>query len=108
MSFSQWQVSSTYRRGILHKRLVVTNLTYMQGDEVCVAGIDERGRCVRPVLPSGVKRENLFQSGQLVVFPRSKLEFDATRVSITPPHVEDMRLRLSSLIHQGICGDAEW
>jgi hypothetical protein len=61
---------------MVRKRLVITDLTYMWDDEVCIAGVDRDGNCVRPVTPSGVNRSQLFQDGRLVIHPRALVEFE--------------------------------
>ena len=73
------------------KTLVITDLTFMSADEVCIAGIDEQLTCVRPVVPHGIRRRQLFGSGRLIIFPRAKVAFDLSPAPIAPPHIEDQQ-----------------
>ena len=94
--------------GSTRKTLVITDLTYMWADVVCVAGLDEEGHCVRPITPDGVRQHHLFRQGCLVVYPRAKVEFVLSPAEITPPHIEDYRFELGSIVNKGTCSDWEW
>ena len=93
---------------IMQKTLVITDVTRMSGDKVCVAGVDSHGNCVRPIMRGDVRESHLYQRGELLVYPRAKVQFDLTAGPISPPHVEDMEFRLDSIASKGICGDVEW
>ena len=80
----------------------------MWGDQVCVAGVDDDGNCIRPVKPDGVRTHHLFQSKRLVVFPRAKVEFRLSPTEVEPPHIEDMQFNADSMTTQGPSGDDEW
>lgn len=92
----------------MRKTLVITDVTEMRGDEVCVAGIDEVGFCVRPVLRGGVLRRHLFNQGRAIVVPGRKVEFNLSDAKVEPPHVEDETLEPSSIRDRGRCSDADW
>ena len=94
--------------GATLKTLVITDLTYMWGDEVCVAGIDEQGNNIRPVTPQGLRRHHLFRRGRLLVYPRARVQFKLSPAEIVPPHIEDRRVDLDSIVNQGECTDSEW
>ena len=94
--------------GVSGRMLVITDLTLMSADEVCIAGVDGDGKCIRPVTPSGVKRHQLFQRGRLAVYPRAKILFDLSPAPIAPPHIEGQRFNPGSIAIQGICSDSEW
>lgn len=71
-------------------QIVVTDLTRMQEGRVCVAGYDEQGRCVRPVLPPpGVLECSLYSEGQAVIFPFALVAYDFVQHRPQPPHTED-------------------
>ena len=75
---------------MVKKRIVITDLTYMWDDEVCIAGIGRDGNCIRPLTREGVTRNHLFRDGQLIVYPGALVEFNLTPVSLVmPPHIED-------------------
>lgn len=81
----------------------------MGGDTVCIVGIDQDSRCIRPVLPPpGVLREHLYIKGKLAILPRAKVRFDFHQVPIKPPHVEDLGFDPDSIQYLGLCTDSEW
>ena len=90
------------------KTLTISDLTYMWGDEVCIAGVDDSGTCVRPVTPDGVRVHLLFRRGQLQVYPMAKVQFDLAPTETTPPHIEDQRFEPGSTRNEGKCSEAEW
>ena len=96
------------QRGTTRKTLVITDLTYMWGSEVCMAGLDEQGNCVRPVTPGGVRRYQLFQGGRLAVYPRARVQFDMSPAQIGRPHIEDEQFKPGAIDLQGRCTDKEW
>jgi len=72
------------------KRLVITDLTRMQAGRVCVAGYDEQGHCIRPVLPPpGILESSLLVEGKPVVFPFAIVEYELLQSRPQPPHTED-------------------
>ena len=75
----------------MRKTLIITDVTEMRGDEVCVAGIDEVGLCIRPMLRGGVRRRHLFSQGRAIVVPGRKVEFNLTDIKVDPPHIEGDR-----------------
>ena len=88
--------------------LVITDLMFMWAHEVCIAGIDGQGRCVRPVTVGGVKRQHLFRDGRLVVFPGSRVQFDLSPTETVPPHIEDQEFHPRSIVSRGASGETEW
>lgn len=74
----------------MRKRLVITDNTRMRDDRVCVAGCDEDGACIRPVLPRrGIQESSLYSQGQPIVFPFALVEYNLRKPLSQPPHVED-------------------
>lgn len=59
--------------GIKHE-LLITDVTHMQGEKVCIVGIDHHGTPIRPILPP----PGIFQSRLLlptgVIRPRAVIE----------------------------------
>jgi len=86
----------------------------MGGDRVCIVGIDQDSRCIRPMLPPpGVLRKHLYIRKyiifeKLAICPRAKIKFDFHQVPLKPPHIEDLGFDSNSISYQGFCGDAEW
>ena len=94
---------------MVKKRLVITDLTYMWEDEVCFAGVDRDGNCIRPVTREGVKRNHLFVDDRLIIYPGALVEFDLTPVSILiPPHIEDQYFDPDSTANIVDCTDSQW
>ena len=98
----------------MQQTIVITDLTTMGGDRVCIVGIGSQSRCIRPVLPPpGVRRRHLYIRKHIIfrklaVRPRAKVRLKFYRVPLTPPHIEDLGFEPSSVAYQGLCDDAEW
>ena len=98
----------------MQQTIVITDLTTMSSNRVCIVGIDSQSRCIRPVLPPpGVRRRHLYIRKhiifrKLVVRPRAKVGFKFHQVPLTPPHIEDLGFEPHSVTYQGLCDDAEW
>jgi len=91
------------------REIVITDLTYMKApDMVCIAGIDPSNRCIRPVLPTGVRLRHLYVSGKLAVRPRAQIKLRARSIPVRPPHIEDMALEVNSITFVRSLTDAEW
>lgn len=76
----------------MKKPIVITDVTRMQNDHVCIAGYDQHGQCIRPVLPPpGIHESTLYAHGHPIIFPSAKVEFDFTQPTPQPPHTEDIR-----------------
>jgi len=75
----------------MKKRILITDVTTMGADRVCVAGIDKDGKSIRPVLPSGyITRSDLYDgNGGLIIAPRFLTEFFFLEKIRNPPHTED-------------------
>ncbi len=72
-------------------RILITDLTAMQGDRVCIAGIDQNLQNIRPVLPQpGVLYRHLFHKGNAIIRPRAVLRLQLKPSRNTEvPHSED-------------------
>lgn len=115
----------------MQETIVITDLTAMGGDGVCIAGVDRDGGCIRPVLPPpGVLRKHLYErpslltlfrewwewflgrsiskERKLVIYPRVKVRFEFHRVRIELPHVEDLGFDPKSVVYETLCTEAEW
>ncbi len=70
-------------------RLRITDVTRMGAPRVCVAGYDDEGRCVRPVLRYASISEAELETSSGLIAPFAEVEYDLTPAPSTPPHVED-------------------
>lgn len=71
-------------------RTVLAHVTRMNGDRVCLAGVDELGQHIRPLLPSGHWREaDLRPDGPLQLGTVVEVQ---GRPRPDPPHCEDLVL----------------
>lgn len=71
-------------------KLVITDLTRMQGTRICIAGYTREYKCVRPVFwSSGLVERWLSNKGQVVIRPFAIVEFDLQEHKPEPPHTED-------------------
>jgi hypothetical protein len=76
----------------MKKALVITEVTRMQAGRVCIAGYDQHGHCLRPVLPPpGIHESTLYAGPRPIIFPSAKVEFEFTQPTPQPPHTEDIR-----------------
>ena len=76
----------------MSKPIVITDVTRMQEGRVCIAGYDQHGNCLRPVLPPpGIHESSLYSHSRPIIFPSAKLEFEFTQPTPQPPHTEDVR-----------------
>lgn len=73
------------------RRMVVTDITRMEGTRVCVAGFLEDGQVVRPVYRGGPTEAWLHPAINSQIVPFSTVELMAPRRpgSLVPPHTED-------------------
>ena len=93
----------------MQKTIVITDLTQMPtADGVCIAGIDQHNECIRPVLPTGVRRRHLYVGGKFAIRPRAKVTFDLHKVPIVLPHIENLGFDPDSTEYLGLCIDSEW
>lgn len=76
----------------MKKPIVITDVTRMQNNHVCIAGYDQHGHCLRPVLlPPGIHESTLYAGPRPIIYPSAKVEFDFTAPVSQPPHTEDIR-----------------
>jgi len=84
--------TGTAVRGV--KRLIITDLSRMKEDRICIVGIDRDGNTIRPIiLYSGVKEDYILEkTGKLIITPFAEIEFKFIRPLPKPPHAEDWEL----------------
>ena len=70
--------------------LIITDVTRMSGTRVCIAGVTEDGRSIRPTLPyPGIQEDWLYENGQCVIRPFARVTLDLLEHQPDPPHTED-------------------
>lgn len=73
--------------------LTITDLTRMSGSRVCVAGINQEGRCIRLQLANGIMEDWLYEHGQVIIRPFAQVRFDLQEPRPQPSHTEDYSIR---------------
>lgn len=82
----------------MKKSITITDVTRMREGRVCVAGYDECGNCIRPVLPPpGILEHTLYARGVPIVFPFAVVEYELLEPCAHHPHIEDYRYDPGSL-----------
>jgi len=57
--------------------IIVTDLTQMGGNRVCIAGYLDEEVCVRPIFETGgLTKDWLYKDNQVIIQPFSIVEFD--------------------------------
>ena len=70
--------------------VIITDLTRMQGERVCVAGYLRDDTCIRPMFRSGGPVEAWLRAyGRVIIRPFAVVEFDLREKKPDPPHTED-------------------
>lgn len=91
------------------KTLIITDVTAMSGDNVCIAGYDDFLTCIRPVLPQGqITKRDLFKDDELIIYPSAKVMFNFRSRISQPPHVEDYIFEETSIESMGRATVKEW
>ncbi len=73
------------------QEILITDVTRMRGNRVCIAGVDRQAKTVRPDLgPGGVREQHLYNEQGVVIRPRAVVSIDLVPVSDPVlPHTED-------------------
>lgn len=91
------------------KTLIITDVTAMSGDNICIAGYDDSLTCIRPVLARGqITKRHLFKEGELIIFPGAKVAFDFGAQISQPPHVEDVIFEEAAIEGRGKIATTRW
>ncbi len=72
--------------------ILITDVTRMHADRVCIAGVDHWGNGVRPILPypQQILESHLYLDDAVLVRPRAVVNlFVEPQPNCTPPHTED-------------------
>ncbi len=71
-------------------RLVITDLTRMYHQNVCIAGYTEERHCIRPVSTGGgIAEATLYFDHKAILYPFSEIDIDLLKPKGQPPHIED-------------------
>lgn len=74
----------------MYAPIVITDLTRMQGDHICVAGYMRNGTCVRPRFAHAPLTESwVWLKNQVVIRPFAEVELELHEPTPHPPHSED-------------------
>jgi hypothetical protein len=74
------------------QEIIITDVTRMSGDKVCVAGINHKGVCVRPLLtyPNVIREADLYEGDTVIIRPRAVVNlFLEPEPKPELPHSED-------------------
>lgn len=71
------------------KSIIITDLTRMRGDRVCIFGYDGDLNPIRPSLRGGIHEQHLYIDGDLLIRPSAHIQFSFTNRISNPPHIED-------------------
>jgi hypothetical protein len=91
------------------KTLIITDVTKMSGNSVCIAGYDSTSMCIRPVLfKTQIKKEYLFKNNSLIIYPSAKVSFEFIHKDPQPPHTEDYIFDKESIEYESKTTVKEW
>jgi hypothetical protein len=76
------------------KRVVINDLSRMKEDRVCIFGIDNDGKNIRPEIPYShwSEKDILDENENLIIKPFAEIEFDFIHSKPKPPHSEDVEI----------------
>ena len=73
----------------MRELIAITDVTEMEGDQVCIAGVTQDLECIRPVVKGGVRLWSLYENRRPVIYPSAKVWMDFSTAEVVPPHIED-------------------
>ena len=83
--------------------LIITDVTRMQKQRVCIGAISEDWDSIRPVLPyPGILEAFLYTGDKQVIRPFSRITLDLIKPIIDPPHTEDWEFTKKVLDYRGL------
>ena len=92
----------------MRELLAITDVTLMWEDMVCIAGVTQDLRCIRPVADGGVRIWSLYKSKKPIIYPGSKVWMDFSESEISPPHIEDRTFDPLSVEHKDSFSQRHW
>jgi hypothetical protein len=89
-------------------RLIITDLTRMYHQNVCIAGYTRSHECIRPVSTGGgIPETTLFRDHQAILYPFVEIELELIKPKSEKPHSEDYTYNPWSLRSVGEVQDRE-
>ena len=91
--------------------LLITDVTAMSGDAVCIAGINGAGECIRPIFADQlpIRRRHLSLGDGSWIRPRAVVSFGLTPCAdILPPHSEDQHFQASGVAYRSLAQEELW
>lgn len=94
------------------QELLITDLTRMSGDTICLAGIDRTLKCIRPELRSGggIPERHLRIDGNRIIRPGMVVRLNLEpHPAPRPPHIEDHYwLNIENTRYVKTLSEAQW
>ena len=93
------------------QRLLITDVTAMRGDAVCIAGVNAAGECIRPIFADHqpILRRHLMPKTGGLIRPRAVVDFDLERSDrCEAPHTEDYFFDWEEVTTQFLVTEEEW
>lgn len=92
----------------MRELIAITDVTEMWSDQVCIAGVNQKLDCIRPVIEGGVYIWDLYQDRKPIIFPGAKVWMDFSPADINPPHVEDLAFNPKSVEYKDAFEGRHW
>ena len=92
----------------MRELLAITDVTHMWEDVVCIAGVTQDFRCIRPVTDGGVRIWCLYKDKKPIIYPGSKVWMDFSEAEINPPHIEDKTFDPLSVEYKDTFSQLHW
>jgi len=87
----------------MKRAVIITDLTQMSGQRVCIAGYFEDLKCVRPIdLYQRINKEWIVESHEVIIHPFAIVEFIfGDRKIVQKPHTEDLPISINYRVKLG-------
>ena len=93
------------------QRLLITDVTAMRGDAVCIAGVNAAGECIRPIFADRqpILRRHLMPKTGSPIRPRAVVDFELARSDrCEAPHTEDYFFDWEGMATRLLATEVEW
>ena len=91
--------------------LLITDVTAMRGDAVCIAGVNAAGECIRPIFADRqpILRRHLMPKTGGPIRPRAVVDFDLERSDrCEAPHTEDHFFDWEEVATRFLVAEEQW
>ena len=92
----------------MRELITITDVTEMSGDQVCIAGVNSKLECIRPVIGGGVRISHLYKDRMPVVFPSASIRLKLSHAEQIPPHIEDFSFDPATIEFCGTLDSDSW